>query len=92
MSRRTLAELREEILDLLDDRWLSTSDVRRRLGVGGSQWNAIALTLERLVSDGEAELKPPDRRRARRPGGVRRYRRRQDAGDAGGEGGRMTRA
>ena len=59
--RPTLAQLRSLILDELDDHeWTTFSELTRRLRLGnGDGWIRVALTCERLVSDGDAELKTP---------------------------------
>ena len=60
MSRPTLAELREIVLDELNDEWRSPSDLGRMLGLGnGVGWYQLCLVLERLANDGLAELKTP---------------------------------
>jgi hypothetical protein len=73
--RRTLDELRRVVLAHLDDeQWTTASDMRARLGLGGSDWYRLCLTLERLVLDGEAELDTT--------GNGRRYRRLDEGGGA----------
>ena len=70
--RPTLAELRARVAFELDGEWQSISAMRRRLGLGGSEWYRLALVLERLVVDGDAEIQTT-------PGGhVRRFRWRQE--------------
>lgn len=75
--RPTLAELRREVLDVLDDlypEWTTPTAVQRLLlspgGPGGAWWFRVALVLERLAADGEVELQAHGRvRRFRREGG-----------------------
>jgi hypothetical protein len=67
VSRRlSLAELRELVLDELDDEWRSSTELGQRLGLdNGSGWYRLCLTLERLVVDGEADIKVLGRRARR---------------------------
>ena len=72
MRRPTLAELREIVLDELDDEWRSPTELGATLGLGsGTSWYRLCLTLERLANDGRAELKTPGST-------VRRFRRSRD--------------
>jgi hypothetical protein len=67
MSRRpTLDEIRRELqLELeLDDHWRTPTDLQHALGLPGPYWYRVALLLERLAADGDAELQV--RGRARR--------------------------
>jgi hypothetical protein len=69
MSRLTLAQLREIVLDELDDEWRTSTDIADRNGInGGNDWYRLALVLERLANDSTIELKVAGR--------VRRFRRR----------------
>jgi hypothetical protein len=72
MSRRmTLDALRKHALLELDDEWVTPTELGIRFGFGhGHEWTRLALVLERLVVDGDAEIKKPGSR-------VRRFRRRQ---------------
>lgn len=64
MSRRPrLSELRALILDELDDDWSATSHYLDWLGLPARDWYRVALVLERLVNDGEAEIEVDGRRR-----------------------------
>ena len=73
MSRATLAELREIVLDELDDQWVTPSEITDTLELDhGPSWYRVALILERLANDGLAELQTPGStvrrfRRSRRP-------------------------
>jgi hypothetical protein len=69
MSRPTLAALRLALLEYgLDDDFQSVTVLEHRIGLsGGSAHARVALVLERLVVDGDAEI---ERARTRR----RRYR------------------
>lgn len=70
MSRLSLAHLRQLVLAELDDEWRTPTEMRRTLGLSGSDWYRLGLTLERLANDGDAEI---------RIRGVRRcFRRRQE--------------
>jgi hypothetical protein len=72
VSRPTLTELRETVLDELNGEWRSPSDLGRTLGLGnGVGWYQLCLTLERLANDGLAELQTPGWT-------VRRFRRSRD--------------
>jgi hypothetical protein len=73
MSQRlTLAELRQTVLDELDHEWRTTTEISRTLVLGhGIDHYRLALVLERLVVDGEAEIKTPGST-------VRRFRRSRD--------------
>jgi hypothetical protein len=75
MSRRsTLADLRRTLPWELGDEWVTPSEICDRLGLDdGLDWYRVALVLERLANDGLIELK--------RPGRVRRFRRRRAAGE-----------
>lgn len=68
-SRPSLEQLRTWVLDELDGTWRSATDVQRLLGLGGSEWYRVALVLERLAADGDAE------RRGKRGSGYRWFRR-----------------
>jgi hypothetical protein len=58
VSRRpSLAELRQFVAADLDDEWRTPTDLQHRLGLGGSEWYRLCLTLEWLANDGHAELK-----------------------------------
>ena len=72
MSRRmSLDALRCRALVELDDEWVTPTELGFRLGLGhGYDWTRLALVLERLVVDGEAEIKRPGSK-------VRRFRRRR---------------
>jgi hypothetical protein len=73
VSRRwTLDHLRRRALYELEDEWVTPTELGLRLQLGhGHDWTRLALVLERLVVDGEAEIKAPG-------GKVRRFRRRQE--------------
>jgi hypothetical protein len=61
--------MRPLVLDELDDDWVTPSEMTERLGLtSGVYWYKVALTLERLANDGQAELKAPGLK-------VRRFRR-----------------
>jgi hypothetical protein len=65
-----LDALRRRVLFELDDTWRTPSEIADRLRLGhGVGWLKVALVLERLVIDGEAEIQRPRRK-------VRRFRRR----------------
>jgi hypothetical protein len=64
VSRPTLADLRRDILWMLDDEWQTTTQVQRAVGVGGNLWYRVALVLERLANDGQAELRASGNRRS----------------------------
>lgn len=70
MSRRcTLDALRRRALFELEDEWVTPTELGFRLQLGhGNDWVRLALVLERLVVDGEAEIKRPGSK-------VRRFRR-----------------
>ena len=68
--RPTLAEIRFELLRLLDDRWHTPSELQWALDLGGNEWYRVALVLERLAADGHVELRVRGR--------VRRFRRRPE--------------
>jgi hypothetical protein len=57
--RPTLRELRHDVLLELDDHeWRTPSEIADSLGLDhGVDWLKVAVTLERLVVDGEAEIK-----------------------------------
>ena len=61
MSRRwTLDTLRLRALFELEDEWVTPTELGFRLQLGhGNDWVRLALVLERLVVDGEAEIKRP---------------------------------
>jgi hypothetical protein len=64
-----LDALRRRVLLELDDTWMTPSEIANRLGLGhGVGWLKVALVLERLAVDGEAEIQRPGRK-------VRRFRR-----------------
>jgi hypothetical protein len=76
-SRATLGELREIVLDELDDQWITPSEITDTLELDhGPSWYRVALTLERLANDGLAELKTPGST-------VRRFRRSRGYADNG---------
>lgn len=66
----SIRQLRPVVLAELDDQWRTPTELRNQLGLGGSDWYRLCLTLERLANDGLAEL--------RVRGNRRRFRRRQD--------------
>jgi hypothetical protein len=70
VSRRpSLDEIRRELQLELDDQWRTPSYFADLLGLGhGIGWLQVALLLERLGADGQAELQGHGR--------VRRFRRR----------------
>ena len=62
-GRLTLREIRELVLlGELGDVWITPSEIQRRLGLGGADFYRVALVLERLVVDGEAEIRRPGSR------------------------------
>lgn len=64
MSRMPLTELRHYVFDVLDDQWVSATDVAETLGVGhGFHWYRVSLVLERLANDGVAEIEIRGNRR-----------------------------
>jgi hypothetical protein len=74
-TRWTLDRLRRRALFELDaERWTTTNEISERIGLGhGHGWTRLALVLERLVVDGEAEIERPGTH-------VRRFRRDADRG------------
>lgn len=72
MSRRPrwkLQEIRQAARLELDNTWVTVSELARRLDLDhGREYLQLALVLERLVVDGEADIKTPG-------GTVRRFRR-----------------
>jgi hypothetical protein len=67
MSRPTLAGLRAQLLFELDDEWRTATELTRALGFNGAghTWYKVALVCERLVVDGQAEIKRPGSRTRR---------------------------
>ena len=69
MSRIPLEQLRRWILAELDDEWRSVQHFCKVFRLGGADWYRVAVILERLVSDGDAEV------RGKRGSGRRWFRR-----------------
>ncbi len=68
-DRLRLTEIRRIILRNLDDQWRTPSEITdafhaagHRFG-GGKGWYMVALTLERLANDGQAEIRVRGNRR-----------------------------
>ena len=58
MTRRpNLREIRRWLLAELDHEWRTPSELQQRLSLPGSEWYRVALILERLAADGQAELR-----------------------------------